>query len=74
MSLTSADRSHRGSAMVVVLVLLAMIIIFVTSSFVSVRILGDELRHIDQKQKQRIGQLASGAPAPAAEESPGNPA
>ena len=50
--------------MLFILILLSIITVFVTSSFVSARMLQDELRLIDKRQKQRIGQQPATPPAP----------
>jgi hypothetical protein len=44
--------------------LISIIVIFMTASFASVKILDDELKLIDKRQKQRIGQQPARPTAP----------
>ena len=51
---TSPQRSARGSAMIVVVVLLSIMMILVTASLVAERNLGQELKQIEKKQLNRL--------------------
>jgi hypothetical protein len=61
---TSSRSARRGSAVIFILMLISIIVIFMTASFASVKILDDELKLIDKRQKQRIGQQPARPTAP----------
>ena len=71
---SSSKSTRRGSAVLFVLMLLSIVTVFVTTSFVSARMLQDELRQIEKRQKQRIGQQPAPPNVPAKGNSDANAA
>ncbi|HWQ92862.1 MAG TPA: hypothetical protein VN673_14390 [Clostridia bacterium] len=58
-------RTHeRGTALIVVIAILAILIIYAMGNVRTLDFLGKELRLLDQRQRQRIAQPAKPAPAP----------
>jgi hypothetical protein len=69
MKIILSQRRQGGSAVIVVLALVTIVLVFVGANLRSLSTLGRELRLVEQQQMERLKKVqATGAPAPAAAE------